>query len=127
MAAKGMCSGHYQRWRRGRCSPTPIKEYPNYGTGKSTDNCGYVSVKLGGGKRMLEHRLVMSKIIGRPLLQRETVHHKNGIRDDNRPENLELWSTSQPLGQRVEDKIEWAIRFLAEYGYESFRKADGAA
>lgn len=39
------------------------------------------------------------------------------VRDDNRIENLELWSTSHPAGQRVSDKIEWCIEFLTDYGY----------
>lgn len=68
---------------------------------------------------IFEHVAVMSKMIGRPLLGHENVHHKNGVRDDNRPENLELWSTSQPSGQRVIDKTNWAIEILRLYKPEA--------
>lgn len=67
---------------------------------------------------MFEHVFVMSEYLKRPLAKHENVHHKNGLRYDNRIENLELWSSSQPSGQRVEDKIQWCMEFLDQYGYE---------
>ena len=86
---------------------------------------GYVLIYVGRGEpgadktgHILEHRKVMQDLLGRPLLREENVHHKNGVRVDNRPENLELWSRSQPHGQRVEDKIKWAREFLALYEQE---------
>ena len=76
-------------------------------TVKSTS--GYLMVRMNG-KKVMQHRLVMEQVIGRALLPHERVHHKNGDRQDNRPENLELWtgegtSKKDPAGVRVVDKV----------------------
>jgi hypothetical protein len=92
--------------------------------GRHKDNHGYIMVwnpthpNAKGGRDksyVAEHRMVMADYLGRPLLKTEQVHHKNGDRADNQIENLELWSTSQPSGQRVAEKLTWAKKFIRLY------------
>lgn len=78
------------------------------------------------GHQVYEHVLVMSELLGRPLERSEHVHHKNGIRNDNKSENLELWSSQHPAGQRIEDLINFAIEILGKYAPDRLNSGGSA-
>jgi hypothetical protein len=77
-----------------------------------------VVIRVGPRKWVRENRKVMEDHLGRPLHKEETVHHKNGVRSDNRLKNLELWTSSHPSGQRVVDLVNWAHEILDRYENE---------
>ena len=115
------CVKHYAKFKK---FGDPLAGYVQDGRSKEwhANKVGYVirfdptSPYAGGNKLVYQHREVIGQLIGRPLRSDESVHHKNGDRTDNRPENLELWVRSQPAGQRVQDLVKWAREIITKYG-----------
>lgn len=145
MVSRNLCRKHYaSKWAYAKRKGVPIDEVKDWkpSVPKKRDyiedhlgrewmlvhnrgGSGYKSALMAEDKtkQRAVHRIVMEAHLGRGLKRHETVHHINGVRDDNRIENLELWSSWQPAGQRITDKVNWARDLLKEYAPELLTQA----
>lgn len=124
--AKDLCSIHYGRAKYTRVrTPVVESDWRTWRRHRSPEGYMVRSYRLNGrSTSKLEHRLVFEDSLGRELRPEENVHHINGVKDDNDPDNLELWSTSQPSGQRITDKADWAEEILRLYRPHRLKETD---
>jgi len=119
---RGYCAAHLRRFLKfgdPQAQLLPRAARP-LGPGRWIDAEGYVQIHLRNAKRKIsEHRLVMERALCRKLQPGESVHHRNGIRSDNRFTNLELWTSTQPSGQRASELVAWAKKILETYEPEA--------
>jgi hypothetical protein len=113
---------HYERIRRKR--PSDLRRYRSTADGHTWPGPkGTRFIHIGKDHpnadingNILEHRKIMIEMLERPLAPGETVHHKNGVPDDNNPKNLELRVGAHPKGLTIEEALAWAAEIQQRYG-----------
>ncbi len=96
--------GQPRNLRCGKCRGLKGSDSPNWRGGRHIDDKGYVNLRISQDDPVyhlianprgyiLEHRLVMTRYLKRRLKSYEIVHHRNGVKDDNRLENLQLMTS----------------------------------
>ena len=107
------------------------EDHPNWKGGHVARN-GYRLVSRMGKKCLYEHRLVAEEMIGRPLDPNEVVHHIDGNRSNNAPENLQIMTKQEHDSTPREGvkrrfhtgpECEAAARFLRQHGWSIRRIA----
>lgn len=109
-----------------RTGPRSGPGHPNWKGGRMLDRDGYVSIWMPQhpdarkSGRILEHRLIMSRMLGRRLKDEEVVHHKDGNKQNNRPDNLELFGcNADHLAHELKGRVpNWTPK-----GLEAMRQA----
>lgn len=126
-AGLGFCGTHLYRYKNGLDVTAPVRQQKNVELSHITwtENGGYLYGRYKG-RNVSQHRLVWELHHGKRLRSFENVHHKNGIRSDNRIENLELWTKPQPCGQRPEDLVEWVLDNYPDLVSKRYKKQKAA-
>lgn len=122
VVARSVCMMHYVRLsNHGSVNGGKFHHSPKRREWHLDSSTGYIwrydpgnihAIKSG---YVYQHREIVGEQLGRRLLKTESAHHKNGNKTDNRPENLELWFTGQPAGQRAEDLVAYATGILQHF------------
>ena len=107
-----------------KCRSEAAEENGNWKGGRTRHKAGYVMVRVplhpraGRSPYVFEHILVAEELLGRHLVEGESVHHINGVRDDNRPENfgaMDKAATVRDSGERL-DRL-GSIHLRSRRGY----------
>jgi len=107
---------HQLALKTGRQKPPSGKNHYRWNGGRMKHSDGYIMLNING-KRIREHVLIWERVHNQKLLKGYVIHHLNGIRDDNRPENLvsmklgEHSNLAEPYKQKIR-QLEQKVKYL---------------